>query len=123
MQRASQRFLASPSSIGEARHFVRECVGDAVDEEHAQRLVLAVSELATLAVLGDADRFEVHVALDGTTSVAVHGAGDAAAYASPRSGHRFDRLHVVAGVCDRWGVEEGDDGQVVAWCEVDRRVR
>lgn len=123
MQQASQRFVASPTSIGHARRFVRESLGDAVDGEHVERLVLAVSELATLAVLGEADHFEVHVALDGTTSIAVQGAGDAGEFASPSTGHRFDRLHIVAAVCDRWGVDDRDGGGLVAWCEVDRRVR
>ncbi len=123
MQQASQRFVAAPTSIGDARRFVRESLDDAVDREHVERVVLAVSELATLAVLGEADHFEVHVALDGTTSIAVQGVGDAGAFASPIAGHRFDRLRIVDAVCDRWGVDDGEAAGLVAWCEVDRRIR
>ena len=108
------------ASVGEARRFVANRLGDWGLDRLSETAVLLVSEAVTNAVLhaatrtlvclevvGDVARFEVH---DGSRRLPVRRHYSVAA-ATGRG------LRLVEALADRWGADETDSGKVV-WFEL-----
>jgi anti-sigma regulatory factor (Ser/Thr protein kinase) len=117
-----RRFEADPQSVREARRFVRETISSrATGAESAEDdLVLALSEMATNAVLHAGTPFEVVVTTDGFVRIEVEDEStEAPVRRSPSDGALGGRgLQIIEDVCDRWGVHVVRDRKCV-WCERD----
>jgi anti-sigma regulatory factor (Ser/Thr protein kinase) len=114
----SDRFASCAESIGAARHLVRTTLGEAGRHDLVDRAALAVSELATNAMLyGAGDSFGVELTVDPRwVSVTVV---DASAIIPVR---RHDvapgavggrGLAMVEALADAWGVVPFDGGKRV----------
>lgn len=120
--RASRRFVASPDNIRTARAFVADELQQTptVSTELLERARLAVSELATNAVLhGGGGVFEVVVETDPVVRITV--ADSSFDEPRPRRVRPHDTsgrgLAIVAAVADAWGVTTTPTGKAV-WCEL-----
>lgn len=116
-----QWFDASPSSAGGVRRFVTGVVHD--DPRSMDTLELAVSELATNAIVHGRGRFLVRVERrPGTVRVEIEDPNPA--LPSPErpdpEAVRGRGLDIVDRVTTRWGVTPTDQGKVV-WFEVPRQ--
>jgi len=115
-------FAADPRSPREARHAIEELLGPALDDETRAAVLLAVSELATNAVLHARTTFEVRLGF-GADCVRIEVADGDPTIPEPGSPDLLDvsgrGLLLVAGIAERWGVEPRPRGKTV-WFE--RRV-
>jgi len=104
---ASRRFASVPSSVAAARAFVAEVLGDLPGELCADA-ALAVSELATNAIVHAGSDFEVRIERDGsrvTVRVADSGPGGPEVR-SPQATEAHGRgLQIVRTMASAWGVE------------------
>jgi anti-sigma regulatory factor (Ser/Thr protein kinase) len=116
-----------PASVGMARSFLRETLGDADDLDTA---LLLTSELVTNAILHARTPVQLGVVVEGITAlVCVADRMTGGAVVKPRS-HSHHRpggrgLALVADLSDAWGTESYSDGKTV-WFTVpvsDRALR
>ena len=114
-------FPPTPTSVRDARHFLRTVIGDIIAEN--EELLLAaqvvVSELAANAVEHAQSTFEVVIVVDDELTIAVH---DCSPFPpEPRTASRRDvsgrGLLLVEKIAERWGCEPDGDGRKV-WCEL-----
>jgi anti-sigma regulatory factor (Ser/Thr protein kinase) len=120
-QHVRRRFDATPSAVGEARRFLSEVIAGGARSDDGHELALALSELATNAVLHAQTPFDVVVKTD---SVLVRlevedGSTDLPVPQPPSNTAESGRgLLIVDSVCDRWGTHIVRDRKCV-WCERD----
>lgn len=113
-----RRFDATPQGVREARVFVQSVIASRVDPKSKSDLTLAVSELASNAVLHAQTPFEVVVETNGHVRIEVEdGSTDAPVPTAP-SDKGGRGLTIVESLCDRWGVHIVRDKKCV-WCERD----
>ncbi len=106
-----------PSSVREARSFVREAL-DGVAEEDRDTAVLLASELVTNAILHARTTVQLVVVVDDGQALVCVGDHDEDSDVVVSHGHSADRpggrgLALVEGFSDRWGAEAHDDGKTV----------
>jgi anti-sigma regulatory factor (Ser/Thr protein kinase) len=116
----AQRFEPNPESAGRARRFVESQLGDVHDPDVLHRTLLAVSEMATNAIVHARSPFLVEVDSNGHVRVAV--ADRSADLPVPRAPDSLDTsgrgLLLLEALCSRWGAERRPPGKLV-WCEID----
>ncbi len=116
-----RRFPRRADSIGQARRFVREALGDGPPET-VQAAELMVSELATNSVQHARSAFEITIASsDGSLRVAVRDCGEGQPELrspTPRE-PRGRGLRIVEALAASWGVEPAPKGKTV-WFTVPR---
>ena len=113
-------FPPTPSSVRDARRFVSDVLGSAVDDEVVGRVLLAASELATNAVEHAATPFVVDVELSGEiVRVAVSDASSAQPVVRDAAIHDVGGrgLSLVSKLSTRWGVDDRGHQKTV-WCEI-----
>jgi anti-sigma regulatory factor (Ser/Thr protein kinase) len=119
-QHLRRRFDATPAAIGEARRFLGEAIAGRVGPDDGHELTLALSELATNAVLHAQTPFEVVVETNSFVRLEVEDGSTDKPVPQPLSdtaeGGRG--LLIVDKVCDRWGTHIRGDRKCV-WCERD----
>jgi anti-sigma regulatory factor (Ser/Thr protein kinase) len=119
VQEFSRGFPAELRSVGDARRFVRDAVGDVPDDDR-DRLLLIVSELATNALLHASTSFEVCV--HNSRPLRLDVIDGAPGLPQPRVAAPDDcsgrGLALVEALSTRWGVDQRGAGKCV-WCEVD----
>ena len=117
-----RRFDADAHSVQEARQFVSDAISSraAAGDEVSDDLLLALSEMATNAVLHAGTPFDVVITTDGFVRIEVEdGSTETPSARSPSAGEPGGRgLTIIDDVCDRWGVHVVRDRKCV-WCERD----
>jgi anti-sigma regulatory factor (Ser/Thr protein kinase) len=118
-----RRFGHAPTSIGEARRFVAATLADSsgADGVFLDTALLAVSELATNALLHARTEFDVVVDVqDATVSIGViDGSAELPVVRSAQAVSEGGRgLALIEAVAVRWGTELDGDGKLV-WCELE----
>ena len=116
---AARTFDCDPSSIAEARAFVRDSLGGQ-SERLLDRAELLVSEIATNCVTHARSEFEVAVHRGAVIRVEVRDLDRRMpALGSPSPDDTSGRgLLMVEAVASAWGVTPGEDGKSV-WFELD----
>ncbi|MBR7676599.1 ATP-binding protein [Streptomyces daliensis] len=118
-----RQFPRKPSSVGQARRFVRAAIVGEVRTDRADDILVCVSELATNAIKhgSPAGRdFRVRVAVEGDTlRVEVHDAGDGRPELRKATEYDDDGrgLFLVASFADDWGVSRRTGPGKVVWAE------
>jgi anti-sigma regulatory factor (Ser/Thr protein kinase) len=114
------RFDPTPGGVRAARQFVCSAVTQQVDAELVDELLLALSEMATNAVLHAGTAFEVVIETDGVVRLEVEdGSSVVPVRRSPSPQVPGGRgLQIIEEVCDRWGVHVAQ-GRKCVWCERD----
>lgn len=111
-----RRFEASPAEASEARAFLRSVIGKGALGAFRNDSELAVSELATNAILHADTPFEVMVVeMDGYVRIEVEDASTVVPMSLSLSPNSFGMLQQV---CDRWGFHLVPNGKCVG-CERD----
>jgi hypothetical protein len=111
-------FAPVPASVPDSRHFVQAVLaGQGVDPSMVALAVLAVSELATNAVVHAHTAFEVVVDTSHALRIAVTDRSPLPPVVRfPDDGAEQGRgLMIVDGIGDRWGVNGAGEGKQVWW--------
>jgi anti-sigma regulatory factor (Ser/Thr protein kinase) len=108
--RASRAFPGQPTSVGRARHFLRQVLPEDCGGEVAWTSALMLSELATNAVQHAATAFDVAVELiEGGRAVRVSVTDTAEGFPTPETAAahapRGRGLKIVDTLADAWGVD------------------
>jgi anti-sigma regulatory factor (Ser/Thr protein kinase) len=115
-----RRFEPTPEAVRDARRFFRDAIADQLDGDVTDELTLALSELATNAVLHAETPFEVVIESNGQLRVEVEDGSTTSPVRKPATSAQPGGrgLMILDGVCDRWGVHVVRDRKCV-WCERD----
>jgi anti-sigma regulatory factor (Ser/Thr protein kinase) len=116
-----RHFDAVPESVGASRRFLAEVAPAACNAELLAAVTLAISELATNAVVHGTDiGFDVVITSNGQLRLEVEDGSTRVPVVRPHSAIESGGrgLHVLDAVCDRWGVHV-TDGRKCVWCERD----
>jgi anti-sigma regulatory factor (Ser/Thr protein kinase) len=121
MARARRTFEPIPSSVPAARRFVTDTLDRWALGQLCDWGALAVSELATNAVVHAATPFEVELEVNGEVVITVtdRSLGVPVARSGPLEGESGRGVHLIEALSDRWGVQVGDSAKRV-WCSVAR---
>jgi anti-sigma regulatory factor (Ser/Thr protein kinase) len=119
-QHVRRHFDATPAAVGEARRFLAEVIAGRAGPDDDHELALALSELATNAVVHAHTPFDVVVETNSCVRLEVEdGSTDQPVPQSPSDTTEGGRgLLIVDRVCDRWGTHIVRDRKCV-WCERD----
>ncbi len=131
--RRSATFVPRPASVREVRHFVLGWLSEEQLDAFTERAQLAVSELATNAILHTAQPFtaSVHRIEESVRLEIVDSAPQLVPMRVPISGSAVDitsfsetgrGLQIVSSLAHRWGMELGPNVKTV-WCEFDGTAR
>jgi anti-sigma regulatory factor (Ser/Thr protein kinase) len=113
-----RRFEATPEAVRQARLFLQTVIAGRVDAKLQSDLTLTLSELASNAVRHARTPFDVVVETNGHVRIGVEDGSTAAPVLGASSDEGGRGLAIVDRLCDRWGVDIGDEGKSV-WCERD----
>lgn len=113
-----ERFEPVPASVAAARARIRAWLVDRAHDPRTTEVTLAVSELATNAIMHAGTEFYVHALRDPAhVRIAVRDGSDALPVLREPGTVGGRGIPLVAALASRWGVDRMPYGGKVVWCE------